>query len=82
MTDEQILKVENIVVTYDESRGEYKYTGTCPICGGILHADQHGVDEECCGEYLEWDFHIPTLAEQQEETDDFMEFIDWEDEEW
>lgn len=36
MKDEQILKVENIVVTYDESRGIYKYTGTCPICGGRM----------------------------------------------
>ena len=59
------MKVEIISKEFTDDKREYIITGICPSCGRLLHKDAKGEDEECCGEFLEWD------EEDEDDEDEF-----------
>lgn len=64
------MKVEIISKEFTDDKFEYRITGICPSCGRLLYKDAKGEDEECCGEFLEW---------EEDDEDEDAEF--WEQDE-
>ena len=50
-----MLKVADVTKEVTEDKYEVVWIGFCPKCGKRLRKDSKGEDDECCGEYLEWE---------------------------
>lgn len=77
------MKVENIGKYDNTDFEEPTYIGFCPKCGKMLRKARWGTDDECCGEYLEWDIENMDKRSLKEQQDEFWKelYFEWEDEE-